>query len=86
MPVAVFVAALGLVLVMGQSSATAQAVVSDIQLADGRNERVVLNSPANPAAILVMFAGAEGTVEITDSEAIGRYSSNFLLRTQPLWL
>jgi hypothetical protein len=33
-----------------------------------------------------MFAGGEGTVEITDSGTIGRYSGNFLLRTQPLWL
>jgi pimeloyl-ACP methyl ester carboxylesterase len=82
----IFVAALGLVLLMGESSATAQAIVSDIRLGDGRNERVVLTSPANPAAILVMFAGGEGTVEITDSGTIGRYLGNFLLRTQPLWL
>ena len=27
----------------------------------------MLTSPANPAAILVMLAGGEGTVEITDS-------------------
>jgi hypothetical protein len=63
------------VLLMGESSAKAQAIVSDIRLADGRSERVVLTSPANPAAIFVMFAGGEGTVEITDSGTIGRYSA-----------
>lgn len=66
--------------------AAAQKVVSDIPLAGGASERVVFTSPANPAAILVMFAGGDGTVEIADSGKIGRYAGNFLLRTQPLWL
>lgn len=66
--------------------ATAQNVVSDIPLAGGASERVVLTSPARPAAILVMFSGRDGTVEISDSGTIGRYAANFLLRTKPLWL
>jgi predicted alpha/beta-hydrolase family hydrolase len=66
--------------------AAAQKVVSDIPLAGGASERVVFASPANPAAILVMFAGGDGTVEIADSGTIGRYAGNFLLRTQLLWL
>jgi hypothetical protein len=48
MPAAFFVAALGLVLLMGESSAKAQAIVSDIRLADGRSERVVLRVPRTP--------------------------------------
>jgi hypothetical protein len=66
--------------------AAAQNVVSDIPLAGGGGERVVFTSPANPAAVLVMFAGGDGTVEIADSGTIYRSSSNFLMRTRPLWL
>ena len=65
--------------------AVAQNVVSDIALAGGGSERVGFTSPANPSAILVMFAGGNGTVEIADSGTIGN-TGNFLLRTQPLWL
>ena len=66
--------------------AAAQNVVSDIPLAGGVSERVVFTTPANPAAILVMFAGGDGTVEIADSGTIYRSSGNFLMRTRPLWL
>jgi pimeloyl-ACP methyl ester carboxylesterase len=65
--------------------AVAQNVASEIALAGGGSERVVFTSPANPTAILVMFAGGDGTVEIADSGTIGN-TGNFLLRTQPLWL
>jgi hypothetical protein len=66
--------------------AVAQHVVTDLPLSGSGSERVVFTSPANPAAILVMFAGGDGTVEIADSGTIGRYVGNFLLRTRPLWL
>jgi hypothetical protein len=66
--------------------AAAQNVVSDLPLAGGGSERVVFTSPANPAAILVMFAGGDGTVEIADTGTIYRYAGNFLMRTRPLWL
>lgn len=66
--------------------AAAQNVVSDIPLAGGGSERVVFTSPANPAAILVMFSGGDGIVEIANSGTIYRSSGNFLLRTRQLWL
>jgi pimeloyl-ACP methyl ester carboxylesterase len=66
--------------------AATQNVVSDLPLAGGGIERVVFTSPANPNAILVMFAGGDGTVEIADSGTIYRHAGNFLLRTRPLWL
>lgn len=44
--------------------AGAESIVSDIPLAGGGSERVSFTSPANPAAILVMFSGGDGTVEI----------------------
>src|SRR5271156_187362 len=53
--------------------AVAQNVVSDIALAGGGSERVVFTNPANHTAILVMFAGGEGTVEIAGSGMIGKY-------------
>jgi pimeloyl-ACP methyl ester carboxylesterase len=64
----------------------AQNVVSDLPLVGGRSERVVFTSPSNPAAILVMFAGGDGTVDIADTGTIDRHAGNFLVRTQPLWL
>jgi pimeloyl-ACP methyl ester carboxylesterase len=67
-------------------TAAAQNVASDIPLAGGGSERVVITIPANPTAILVMFAGGDGTVEIGDTGTIYRYGANFLLRTRPLWL
>ncbi|MBO0737957.1 MAG: alpha/beta hydrolase [Alphaproteobacteria bacterium] len=66
--------------------AVAQKVVSDIPLVGGGSERVMFTGPGNPIAILVMFAGGEGTVQIADSGKIGRYVANFLIRTLPLWV
>lgn len=66
--------------------AAAQNVVADIPLANGGSERVVFTRPEKPAAILVMLAGGDGTVGITDSGTIDRLAGNFLLRTRPLWL
>ena len=66
--------------------AVGQNVVSDLPLGDGGKERIVFTSPANPAAVLVMFSGGDGTVEIADTGTIYRYGGNFLMRTRPLWL
>jgi pimeloyl-ACP methyl ester carboxylesterase len=67
-------------------SAAAQAIVSDLRLGEGGSQRVLFASRGNPTAIVVLFAGGEGTVEIGDSGTIGRYAGNFLIRTQSLWL
>ena len=79
------VLAVALLMVLDRSAA-AQNLVSDRRLADGGSLRVVFIARGNPAAVLVMFAGGDGAVEITDSGSIGRLAGNFLLRTQPLWL
>ena len=87
MPGAVVVAAFAIAALTALARpAIAQDVVFDIPLDDGRSQRALFSSPANPTATLVMFAGGEGTVEITDSGKIDGYLGNFLLRTQPLWL
>jgi hypothetical protein len=79
------VLAAAFLLALGEPVA-AQNVVSDLPLVGGGSERIVFTSPPNPAAILVMFAGGDGTVEIADNGTIDRYAGNFLVRTQPLWL
>jgi hypothetical protein len=66
--------------------ARAQAIVQDIPIPEGGSERVLYASGPSPRAILVMFAGGNGDVQIADNGAIGRMGGNFLLRTQPLWL
>jgi len=69
-------------LAWASAPATAQAVVQNLPT----GERVLLAGPANPRAILVMFAGGNGDVAIDDSGRVGRLAGNFLIRTEPLWL
>ena len=66
--------------------AAAQAVVQDLPLASGGTERVLFVGPASPRAILVMFIGGDGIVEIDQNGTLGRGRNNFLMRTQSLWL
>src|SRR3954451_21722072 len=63
---------------------SAQGVAADIPLASGGGERVLFASPANPRAILIMFPGGSGIVDISASGTTT--NRNFLVRTLPLWL
>jgi hypothetical protein len=65
--------------------AAAQAIVQNIPTGGG-SERVLFVGQSNPRAIVVMNSGGEGIVEITGNGTIGRGGTNFLLRTEPLWL
>src|ERR1700747_1547817 len=65
---------------------SAQNIVADVPLAGGGTERVLFAGPPNPPAILVMLAGGDGIVEISNSGAITRLGGNFLLRTPGLWV
>jgi hypothetical protein len=66
--------------------AAAQAIVQDVPTASG-GEKVLFASPAGtPRAILFMFAGGDGNVSFNAANQIVRVGSNFLLRTQSLWL
>ena len=60
--------------------AVAQSVVQDIGGA-----QVLFSGPTNSRAIVLVFAGGDGIVEIASNGAIGHGRNNFLLRTQPLW-
>jgi len=64
----------------------AQPVVGDVPLAGGGSERVLVVGPAAARALLVMLAGGDGTVAISDQGAVTHLQNNFLLRTRPLWL
>jgi pimeloyl-ACP methyl ester carboxylesterase len=63
---------------------SAQGIAADIPLASGGSQRVLFASPANPRAILIMFPGASGIVDISASGTTA--NRNFLVRTLPLWL
>jgi pimeloyl-ACP methyl ester carboxylesterase len=65
--------------------AAAQTVVRDVPLADG-SERVLYAGPANPRATLFLFVGDEGQIAFDDSGRILKYTTNFLIRAEPLWL
>jgi hypothetical protein len=78
--------AAALILTALATPTSAQNIVVDVPLAGGAHERVLLVGPATPPALLFMLAGGDGIVELANSGAILRLGSNFLLRTQPLWL
>ena len=63
---------------------SAQGVAADIPLASGGSQRVLFASPANPRAILIMFPGGSGIVDIGAGGTSA--NRNFLVRTLPLWL
>jgi len=63
---------------------SAQNFATDIPLPSGGSERVLLAAPANPRAILVMFPGGSGIVDISASGTTT--NRNFLVRTLPLWV
>ena len=60
--------------------ACAQATVQDIG-----GTQVLYAGPARPPAILLMFAGGDGTVSFNGGQIAGM-RGNFLMRTEPLWL
>jgi hypothetical protein len=61
--------------------AVAQTVVQDIG-----GTQVLFSGPANPRAIVFVFAGGDGTVAFNIAGQISHMGTNFLIRTQPLWL
>jgi pimeloyl-ACP methyl ester carboxylesterase len=47
---------------------------------------VLFTGPTNPRATLFLFVGDEGQIAFDDSGRILKYATNFLVRTEPLWL
>jgi hypothetical protein len=70
-----------LVLAVFTLPAAAQAVVQDIG-----GTQVLYAGPANPRAVVFMFAGGDGNVGFNTAGQITRLNGNFLMRTEPLWL
>ena len=66
--------------------ASAQPIVGDVPLAGGGSERVLVDGPAAPTALLVLFAGGDGTVAFDGAGNVTHLGGNFLIRTRPLWL
>ncbi len=62
--------------------AVAQAIVQDV----GGGTQVLFAGPANPRAILLVFAGGDGTVAFNSANQISHMAANFVLRAEPLWL
>ena len=65
--------------------AGADTFVTDLPLAEGGMQRMLLNIPATSRAALIMLPGSNGMVEIGPDGSIRRMTQNFLLRTLPLW-
>lgn len=68
-------------IVAATGPAAAQAVVQDVA-----GTQVLFNGPANPRAIVFVFAGGNGTVAFNSANQITGMGGNFLIRTRPLWL
>lgn len=81
----VFIAAALTLLALCQGAA-AQTIVANIPLADGSMKLSRATPAGAPRATLVMFPGSAGIVQFGASGAIGPEASNFLVRTQSLWL
>jgi opacity protein-like surface antigen len=62
-------------------TAAAQAVVQDVG-----GTQLLYSGPANPRAIVFMFAGGDGTVSFNAAGQIAHLNGNFLMRTENLWL
>jgi hypothetical protein len=75
-----------LILAPPAAPTSGQNIVADVPLTGGGSERVLFAGPTNPPAILVMLAGGDGIIEISNSGAITGLGGNFLLRTRSLWL
>ena len=63
------------------SPVSAQAIVQDIG-----GTQVLYAGPANPRAVVFAFAGGDGTVSFNTAGQITHMNSNFVMRTEPLWL
>jgi len=78
---------IGWLVLTGRLKAEAQRVV-DLPTRPGVTQRLLLLTPANPKAALVVFVGAQGNLELTRD---GRFkgegdSGNFLLRARHIFL
>lgn len=65
-------------------SVYAQNVV-DIPTRSGVKERVLVLSPQNPKAVVILFAGGHGGLQISDDGKFGWGEGNFLVRTRELF-
>jgi len=64
----------------------AGAGVTDLPLANGATDRMAVLTPdAPPHAVLIMFTGGTGVLEIAPNGTIGE-PGNFLVRTRDLWV
>jgi hypothetical protein len=59
-------------------------VVVDLPLPDGDHQRVLLDIPPKPKAVIVMLPGGAGDIGLTRSGYI-RHDKNFVVRSRELW-
>jgi dienelactone hydrolase len=71
-------------LLLGTAQAQSSKVI-DVPTRSGVTERILLSAPAQPRAVVLLFNGSNGQVEIKDSGELGAGRGNFLLRTRTLW-
>jgi hypothetical protein len=62
----------------------AEQVVVDLPLPDGDHQRVLLDIPPKPKAVIVMLPGGAGDIGLTRSGYI-RHDKNFVVRSRELW-
>ena len=68
-----------------ESSGAAAERVVDIPTRPGVTQRFLFLSPEKPKASVVLFAGADGGLDISKSGQIGFLGGNFLVRTRQLF-
>jgi pimeloyl-ACP methyl ester carboxylesterase len=56
----------------------------DLPLADGGHQRVLVDAPVKPRAVMIMLPGGSGDIGLTRDGDI-RHDDNFVVRTRDLW-
>jgi pimeloyl-ACP methyl ester carboxylesterase len=56
----------------------------DLSLADGGHQRVLLDAPLKPKAVIVMLPGGSGDIGLRRDGDV-RHDDNFVVRTRELW-
>ncbi|WP_333803154.1 alpha/beta hydrolase [Sulfurospirillum sp.] len=60
--------------------------VIDIPTRSGVSERLLILSPENPKAVVVLFAGGHGGIQLSSEGKFGWGEGNFLMRTRELFV
>jgi hypothetical protein len=75
----------GLLLCLGPLLAGATEKVVDLPTRPGVTQRLLVDAPAQPQGVAILFAGGHGGLQIAADGQLGWGRGNFLVRSRALW-